>query len=73
MNNKDVITNNRYDQYDQIQLIRLEEVCRLSTLKKSTIFKCIKQGTIPKPMKLLGKINCWNKNEILAWLNSQRQ
>lgn len=58
----------------ELTLIRLNELCALTTLKPSTVFKCLKNGSIPKPaVKLLGKINCWDKNEILSWLDSQRQ
>ena len=56
----------------QIDLIRIKELCELTTLKRSTIFKGIKQKTIPAPIKLLGKINAWDKTEILVWLESMR-
>lgn len=57
---------------ENIELIRLKELCQLTTLKPSTIFKAMKQRTIPAPMKIFGKINVWKKQEILDWLNSQR-
>jgi predicted DNA-binding transcriptional regulator AlpA len=58
---------------NQLTLIRINELCELTTLKRSTIFKAIKQNTLPKPIKLLGKINAWDKQEIINWLESQRQ
>jgi predicted DNA-binding transcriptional regulator AlpA len=27
---------------------------------------------MPQPIKLLGRINAWDKNEILIWLESMR-
>lgn len=55
-----------------IELIRLKDLCQLTTLKPSTIFKAMKEKTIPAPMKLFGRINVWNKQEIVDWLNSQK-
>ena len=57
---------------NEISLIRLAEVSRLTTLRNSTIFKAIKNKTMPRPIKLLG-VNVWDKQEILSWINSQRQ
>ncbi len=57
----------------ELTLIRLNELCKLTTLKPSTVFKCIKNGSIPRPWKLLGKINVWDKQEILTWLDSKKQ
>jgi predicted DNA-binding transcriptional regulator AlpA len=56
----------------EMDLIRLPELSRLTTLKPSTIFKGIKNKTIPQPFKLLG-INLWDKQEVLNWISSQRQ
>jgi predicted DNA-binding transcriptional regulator AlpA len=58
---------------NDIDLIRLTELSELIKLKPSTIFKAIRKNKIPKPMKLLGRINVWDKSEIIAWLHSQRQ
>lgn len=56
----------------EMNLIRLAEVSQLTTLRPSTIFKAIKNNTMPKPIKLLGRINAWDKDEILNWLESMR-
>jgi predicted DNA-binding transcriptional regulator AlpA len=56
----------------EMNLIRITEVCALSTLKRSSIFKAIKNRSMPQPIKLLGRINAWDKNEILIWLESMR-
>ncbi|HMT03412.1 MAG TPA: AlpA family phage regulatory protein [Burkholderiales bacterium] len=57
----------------QLDLIRVNELCELTTLKRSTIFKAIKQNMLPRPIKLLGKINAWDRQEIINWLESQRR
>lgn len=55
-----------------LELIRLPELCKLCTLKPSTVAKAIKMGTMPKPFKILN-LNAWSKQEIIAWIYSQRQ
>ncbi len=55
-----------------LELIRLPELCKLSTLKPSTIAKAIKMGTLPRPFKIMN-LNVWNKQEIIDWIYSQRQ
>ena len=57
---------------EQLNLIRIKELCELTTLKRSTVFKAIRNSLMPKPIKLLGKINCWDKAEIIKWLESMR-
>lgn len=57
---------------DKIDLIRLNQLCELTTLKKSTVFKAIKNKTLPAPIKLLGKINAWPRRQIIDWLEAQK-
>jgi len=54
-------------------LIRIDEVKKITTLKTSTIFKHIRIGLFPKPYKLLPKLNVWKKQEIFDWLEQKAQ
>lgn len=73
MLNSEIHPNNKQVQNGDLELIRLPELCKLTTLKPSTVFKGIKNGSIPKPYKLLGRINCWSLGEVMIWIDSQRQ
>lgn len=53
------------------KLIRMRQVMELTTLKRSTICKLIKDGGIVPPIKLLGRINAWYEQDILNWIESQ--
>lgn len=68
--NKEIVQNKPSADID---LIRLTELSELIKLKPSTIFKAIRKNKIPKPIKLLGRINVWDRGEIISWLHSQRQ
>jgi prophage regulatory protein len=47
---------------------------RVSTLaprlgmSKSTIWRLVRQGKFPKPLKLSDKITAWKADDVLAWL-----
>ncbi len=56
---------------EKSKLIRMRQVTELTTLKRSTICKLIKDGGIVPPIKLLGRINAWYEQDILNWIESQ--
>jgi prophage regulatory protein len=53
------------------QLLRIEEVCDLTTLGKSTINLWVAQGKFPKPIHLSPTIKVWRLEDIVLWVNSQ--
>lgn len=50
------------------QLIRIKEVMERTKLGKSTIYKYIKMGMFPKPIKLGTRYAAWVESEIDAWI-----
>jgi prophage regulatory protein len=36
-----------------------------------TLWRMVKQGTFPKPIKLSARVTCWKVGQIRAWLASQ--
>ena len=53
------------------QLLRIEEVCELTTLGKSTINLWVAQGKFPKPIHLSPTVKVWRLADIVLWINSQ--
>ena len=49
------------------RLMELSEVTRITTLKKTAIYKLIKLGEI-KPVKL-GRKTVFSESEVIAWVN----
>jgi predicted DNA-binding transcriptional regulator AlpA len=39
-------------------------------VNESTIYRWIKDGKFPKPMKLADKVTVWNAQEVDAWVKS---
>ena len=55
------------------QLIRINELSQLTTLSKSCINLWVAQGKFPAPLTLSATIKVWFLQEILDWLESQRE
>lgn len=53
------------------QLLRIEEVCELTTLGKSTINLWVAQEKFPKPIHLSPTIKVWRLGDIVLWINLQ--
>ncbi|PKO27434.1 MAG: AlpA family transcriptional regulator [Betaproteobacteria bacterium HGW-Betaproteobacteria-9] len=54
------------------RLVRLPEVERLSSLRKSSIYAGMKSGTFPHCVRLSSRAVAWKESEIQAWI-AQRQ
>lgn len=52
-------------------VIRLKQVCQQTGLGKSTIYKLIKQGAFPPPIKLSRRASAWVVAEVEAWLEEK--
>ena len=49
------------------KLLTLKEVVDLVSFKRSTIYKFIRQGSFPKPLKI-GRSSRWKMSEIRQWM-----
>ncbi len=56
---------------EQTKLIRLNEVIGRCGLKKSSIYKMIKEEKFPKPVKIGPRASAWNNMEITTWINTR--
>lgn len=54
------------------RLIRLDEVTRLTSLRRSAIFERIATGEFPKLVALSSRCVAWKLDEICRWIESQR-
>ncbi len=56
------------EHYDR--MLRLPEVEITSGLKRSTIYKKIKEGVFPPPVKLTERSSAWRESEIQEWISN---
>lgn len=52
------------------EIIRLPEVCNRTGLARSTVYKLVRQGVFPRPVKLTPKASGWYADEIDGWSES---
>jgi len=52
------------------QLLRINEVCQLTSVAKSTINLWVARGKFPKPILLSQTIKVWKQDMIQEWIDS---
>ncbi len=54
------------------RLIRMDEVERLTSLKKSTIYANLRvKGGFPRPLRLSARAVAWRESEVRAWCDER--
>ena len=57
-------------QLEELRVLRLEEVTRLTGLARATIYKKVADGTFPPPLRLSGRAVGWRLSDISDWLQA---
>jgi prophage regulatory protein len=52
------------------QLLRINEVSKLTSLAKSTINLWVAKGKFPKPVLLSPTIKVWHKEQLSEWIDN---
>jgi prophage regulatory protein len=52
-------------------LLQLPEVCHQAGFGKTAIYRMIKEGTFPEPIKL-GPASRWSQLEVQEWIQKQK-
>lgn len=60
------------NEQSKTRLIRLPEVMDTVGLKRATIYKRIKAGEFPAPIKS-GRASCWSDLDVQEWVRKQQQ
>jgi len=50
------------------RLLRLQEVKHQVGLGRTAIYRGVKEGTFPAPVKLTGRARAWRQSEIDKWI-----
>ena len=54
------------------QILKLNEVVQRTTLSSSTVYRLVKAGHFPKPIKLATHASGWLESEIDDWIESKQ-
>lgn len=52
------------------QLLRIDDVCKMTSLGRSTINLWVAEGRFPRPFFLSPTIKVWRSEQIDAWIDS---
>ena len=63
--------NKTKQQLDDCQLLRINDVKKLTTLSKSTIALWVAQSRFPRPIPLSLTVKVWRLSDIKNWLDQQ--
>lgn len=50
------------------RLLRLQDVERLTSLKRSAVYNRIARGEFPQPLAISSRCSVWRESEVLAWM-----
>ena len=50
------------------KILRMPEVCEITGLGKSTIYKKLSEGSFPEPLRLGPRAMGWMTRDIVGWL-----
>lgn len=54
-----------------VQLLRISDVSKKTTLAQSTLWLKVARGQFPKPIKLSPAISVWKESDIDAWIEER--
>lgn len=49
------------------RIVKIKEVCQITALSKSSVYKQEKEGTFPKRLKIGGNVG-WRMSDIQEWI-----
>lgn len=53
------------------RLLRLPQVIERTSLRRSTIYEMMGNGSFPKPIKLNRRSNGWIESEVSGWVEAR--
>jgi prophage regulatory protein len=51
-------------------LLRYEDIEKILTVSRSTIFRMIRNGEFPAPIRISGGTSRWRMSDVKAWVRS---
>ena len=53
-----------------MQLLKNSEVCRMVGISRTTLWRLVRDGTFPNPLKISSMTRRWPASEVEAWMRS---
>ena len=56
---------------NEIQIIRINQLCKILCVSKSTLWRMRRDGELPEPINLSNRLVGWEKSTIESWLRER--
>jgi len=56
-----------------LQLLRIEDVCRLLCISKPTLWRLRRRSGFPSPTAVTERVVAWRESEIQTWISTRRR
>ena len=56
-----------------MKLLRLPKVIEATTMCKASIYRLVKKGEFPAPIKIGERAVAWKEEEVTAWIESRER
>ena len=54
-------------------VLRIPDVCAVTKLGKSTVWRMVKEGRFPAPHKISARVTAWTALSVKAWLENKAE
>ena len=51
---------------EEIRLLNAKDVCRLAAVSHATLYRLVKAGRFPKPLRVGPQVSRWRSDEVMA-------
>jgi prophage regulatory protein len=55
----------------ELKIYRIRQVCEITGLKPSTIYKLVRDRSFPKPIHLTSRSTGWPSNLVHGWVDNK--
>ena len=52
------------------EFLRVKDLIKFLTLSQSTIWRKVRAGEFPKPVKLSDAVTAWKTSDVIAWIKN---
>lgn len=65
-------TGEDFTSFQALQLLRIEDVCRMLRISKPTFWRLRRRADFPEPTAVTERVMAWNGSDIQRWLQQRK-
>ena len=64
---------NEMNAYEKGQLIDMKRVTEMTTLSRTTLWRMVRQGRFPRPIKISSNRVAWRECDVVDWVQARSE